>query len=57
MKDEKIITTMRLPKSLLKALSTKAAAEGRSRSNYVEHVLRRDVGKAALKKERGNVLD
>lgn len=59
MKEKKIITTMRLPEGLLKALSKKAASEGRSRSNYVEHALRRAVGRAKKEKEKEkeNVLD
>ncbi len=57
MKDKKIITTMRLPERLLKALSTKAASEGRSRSNYVEHALWRAVGKPKKEKVNASFLD
>lgn len=51
-KEKKIVTTVRLPKSLLTALARKAASEGRSRSSLIEHSLRKVAGK-----EKDSVLD
>lgn len=53
-KEKKIVTTVRLPKTLLSALARRAASEGRSRSNLIEHSLRKVAGKD---KETGSVLD
>lgn len=41
----RVLTTMRLPEDLMEELRVVAAAEGRSRSNFVEHTLRREVDK------------
>ena len=40
---ERTSTTMRLPVDLMDKLATVAASEGRSRSNLVEHILRREI--------------
>lgn len=40
---------MRLPADLMEKLRVVAASEGRSRSNYVEHILRQAVEKKHAK--------
>lgn len=57
MADKKTITTIRLSESLLKALGRRAAAEGRSRSNLIELVLKQSVSERKSKgKESEDVL-